>query len=94
MSLCRIVTSLFQRIVPNESLMEKLRHSIVFKGVCLMTFKKIVDNRVSFASSQTQNLKIECPEFKSDRLECLVKHVVGTCFNVGANNLTILLNRR
>ena len=40
-------------------------------------------------------LKFNCrvPEFKSDRRDHMLRHLINTCFNTGANNLTILLNR-
>ena len=91
--LCGIATILFKKILSNERAMNLLCESSFSSRVGAMALRNIVNERVKKNSCWIKHLIIKCPKCNSDRRENTLRHLINTCFNIGANDLTMLLNR-
>ena len=89
--LCGNVASLLKNM--NERAIDLLHESLASSRVGMLTLRKIIDERIKNKSCCVTNFIFECPKCKSDRREYILRHLINTLFNIGSDNLTMLLNR-
>ena len=58
-----------------------------------MTLRKVIDKRVKYASFWINELVIKCLCCNSDRHECIICYLINIYFNIGTNNLVMIMNR-
>ena len=58
-----------------------------------MTLRKVINERVKYASFWIDKLVIKCPCYNSNRHKCIIHHLINIYFNISTNNLVIIMNR-
>ena len=91
--ICGAMIKIFQQFIKTESMMNDYCVSCSSSRVALRKLKCIVYDIVN-TSAHFCAFKGECTSCKSDMLRFMIKPLINTHFNVSADNLTMVLNRR
>lgn len=88
-----LVLSVFENTISSEHHMKLLMQSASASRVGLRTLRRIVEEKVSKCDA-TKYLCCSCQVCGSNRMSGICIYLINTLFNIGANNFTMLLNRK
>lgn len=88
-----LVLSVFENTLSSECNMKSLMQSASLSRVELRTLRRIVEEKVSKCDAM-RILCSSCQVCGSNRMSCVCTYLTNTLFNIGANNFTMLLNRK
>ena len=92
-ALSDLVLSVFENMLSSECNMKLLMQSASSSRVGLRTLRRIVEEKVSKCDA-IKNLYCSCEACGSNRMSGICAYLINTLFNIGANNFTMLLNRK